>query len=236
VSTPTDWRHTLDASNGLYTVVATSGINTERFETTLSAADKTVVTKDDLMMRLRHTGGTAASLDGTRIFYGESQAVSLPDPAEYGSVFRTTAVNLQEQTNRITVTVEGLARAEGYEVAVETVGGAMSYDGKVRESEPIEYPATATVERGVLRSSFTTLALTTGFRTMLVIRNRVTRAEVYRGDLLGTLLLKNPEVNLACDHDFNIAFTAADRCDCGVYTMLEIRVNNWLVHSYDHDF
>jgi hypothetical protein len=232
-ATRADFTHTLDATNGLYTVVVCSDIDDRLFETATLNGGKAVIGKEDLMLRLRHQAGIAPSLGDTRIYYGESAAVHLPDPAEYGSVFRTTRVNLQEQTNRITVSVAGLARAEGYEVAIETLGGAMNYEGKVQQSERMEYPATAQVARGVLTSSFTTMALTTGFKTMLVIRDKQTRAEIYRGDLLGTLLLKNPEVNLACDHDFHIEFTAADRCDCGTYTMMEIRVNDWLVHSYD---
>jgi hypothetical protein len=234
-ATRTAFTHTLDARNGLYTVVVCSDIDERLFETPTHG--KAGISKQDLMLKLRHPEeGMATALDGTRIYYGESAAVHLPDPAEYGSVFRTAHVNLQEQTNRITVTVQGLARAEGYEVAIQTAGGAMNYEGRVREIEPVEYPATASVERGVLTSSFTTLALTTGFQTVLVIRDRLTRTELYRGDLLGTLLLKNPEVNLACDHDFRIDFTAADRCSCGTYTLMEIRVNDWLVHSYDADF
>jgi hypothetical protein len=79
------------------------------------------------------------------------------------------------------------------------------------------------------------MSLTTGFDNTLVVRHRGSGAELYRGDLLGTLLLKNPGVNLACDHDFTIRFTTADRCDCGTYTVMEIWVNRWLVHSYETD-
>jgi len=76
------------------------------------------------------------------------------------------------------------------------------------------------------------LKLETGQENTLVIKSKEGETELFRGSLLGTLLLKNPEVNLACDHDFVIDFTAEDQCDCGEYIILEIRVNNWLVHSY----
>jgi hypothetical protein len=67
----------------------------------------------------------------------------------------------------------------------------------------------------------------------LVVFHKASGKELYRGDLLGTLLLKNPNVNLACDHDFVVRFTTEDKCDCGTYTIMEIWVNNWLVHSYE---
>ncbi|MDR0962171.1 MAG: FimB/Mfa2 family fimbrial subunit [Mediterranea sp.] len=230
-----NYTHTIEtASHGIYTVVACSNLDEALFE--MPSSGKAIQTKEDLMFRLRGQDGRAMSLHGKRIYYGESPAVYLPDPAEYGSVYKTTGVNLQEQTNRITITVEGLARAQAYEVSIQSVGTSLSYEGKVKEGDLLEYPAAShTVRDGVLESMFTTLTLTTGFQTMLVIRDSRTRAEVYRGDLLGTLLLKNPEVNLDCDHDFNIRFTAADQCDCGTYVMMEIWVNNWLVHSYATD-
>ncbi|MFC4677192.1 FimB/Mfa2 family fimbrial subunit, partial [Dysgonomonas termitidis] len=97
------------------------------------------------------------------------------------------------------------------------------------------YGSQAAFTGSLLEARLTILKLATGCNTSLVIRNRADNSELYRGDLLGTLLLKNPEVNLACDHDFTIRFTAKDQCRCGTYMITEIWVNNWLVHSYTTD-
>jgi hypothetical protein len=229
-----DYVHTLDASNGLFTVVAWTGVEDTYFE--LPTVGKSVVTKNDLLFRLKRAAQRSVAMGEHRIYYGESAPVYLPDPERYGSVFETVRINLQEQTNRIHVSVAGLEKADSYEVVIASRNGAMSIAGKPVADELLEYASTARVTPdGVLHASFTTLKLVTGLSTTLIVRDAADGTELYRGDLLGTLLLKNPGVDLACDHDFNIAFTAADRCRCGIYTMMEIWVNNWLVHSYSTD-
>ena len=55
-----------------------------------------------------------------------------------------------------------------------------------------------------------------------------------QGDLLGTVLLKNDNVNLACDNDFNVKFVIKDKClNCGTYICWAIYVNDWQIHSYE---
>jgi hypothetical protein len=230
-----DYTQTLHVTDGLFTVMAWTGVEDAYFE--LPAAGKSGITKEDVLLRLRRNAQRAAVLGDHRVYYGESNVVHLPDPAIYGSIFKTARINLQEQTNRIHVSVEGLTQADDYEVVIESRNGAMSIEGHILPDELMSYPAhTQTVDNdGVLHASFTTLKLATGLSTTLIVRSRTHGNELYRGDLLGTLLLKNPGVDLACDHDFNIAFTAADRCQCGEYTIMEIWVNNWLVHSYSTD-
>jgi hypothetical protein len=163
--------------------------------------------------------------------------VFLPDPAEYGSLFEQVKVNIQEITNRLTVQIEGLPQNNDFEVVIESENSGMNLDGSVARSNLVKYVSTTPVfdAAGILQANLTTLQLLSGYNTVLVIKNKTLGTELYRGDLLGTLLLKNPGVNLACDHDFTIRFTAADKCDCGSYMIVEIWVNNWLVHSYDTD-
>jgi hypothetical protein len=228
-----DYVQSIEARNGLYTVVAWSGVDGETFD--MAAPVVGVTTKEDVLFSLRNAGGRAASYNNHRVFYGESEAVYLPDPALYGSVFKEVAVNMEEITNRITVEVEGLPDPDDYEVAIESGVGAVSLGGEQISGPEMEYLPVVHPASDELVASFTMMNLTTGFDTMLVVRHKETGQELYRGDLLGTLLLKNPSVNLACDHDFTIRFTTADSCGCGTYTVMEIWVNRWLVHSYETD-
>lgn len=225
----------LEAENGLFTVVVWGGLD----DTGMSpdAPVPGVTTKGDLLLRLQQPAGTTVSLTGKRVYFGESPAVYLPDPAEYGSLFETVPVNLQEITNRVKVEVEGLPRLDDtYEIAIESANGAMNIDGTIAPGGETTYGASPVFDGdGVLEADFTILKLTPGYHTSLVIKDKQADRELYRGDLLGTLLLKNPEINPECDHDFVIRFTVADQCECGTYMIMEIWVNNWLVHSYGTD-
>jgi hypothetical protein len=226
-----DYTYTVEAKNGLYTVVAWAGVNAETFD--MATPRVGITTKDDVLFSLRNIEGRALPYDGHRVYYGESEAVSLPDPAIYGSVFKEVSVNMSELTNRITVEVEGLPSPDDYEVTIETRMGAVCFGGGEKSGNQIDYMPVVHPASDVLAASFTVMELTTGFGTSLVVCHKASGKELYRGDLLGTLLLKNPNVNLACDHDFTIRFTTEDKCDCGTYTIMEIWVNDWLVHSYE---
>lgn len=51
--------------------------------------------------------------------------------------------------------------------------------------------------------------------------------------LLGSGLVRNPNVNLDCDHDLDIEFFVKDKCkDCYTYVCGSILVEAWQVHSY----
>ncbi len=127
--------------------------------------------------------------------------------------------------------------SDDFEVVVESKNSGMNLDGSVAQGDLVKYVSTTPVfdAAGVLQVNLTILEMLSGYNTALVIKNKTLGTELYRGDLLGTLLLKNPTVNLDCNHDFTIRFMAADKCDCGTYVIKEIWVNNWLVHSYDAD-
>jgi hypothetical protein len=228
-----EYTHTLEVQDGWFTVVAWAGLDAGTFD--VAAPRVGVTTKDELLFRLRRTEGRAAQIGEGRVYYGESQPVFLPDPKEHGSLFRSASVNLLEQTNRIHVEVEGLPSVEEYEIVIESAAGATTYDGETTVDEPLVYASEATAAGTLLTASFTILQLELGMETMLVVRERATGRELYRGDLLGTLLLKNPGVNPLCQHDFTIRFTTQDQCQCGTYMVMQIWVNDWLVHSFDTD-
>lgn len=218
------------AEKGIYTVMAWSGINATYFETNQPQLGKT--TKSDWLFRLQRSKNVAASIDEGAVYSGESRAVYM-DGGTSGDV-ETISVNLQEITNRLTISIEGLNEdGEEYEVYVESDNGSMMLDGRIGKDEVIKHNPVALSHGAQLNADFSLLKLETGHNNTIVIRNKVSGKELYRGSLLGTLLLKNPEVDLNCDHDFVIRFTTQDQCECGNYVITEIWVNNWLVHTYD---
>jgi hypothetical protein len=227
---------TLKVRNGLFTVVAWGGLSTDAINVQ-EIKEFTTTKKDALFRMIQNASGEISSPEGTRIYFGESQPIFLPDPAEYGSIFKQAEVNMQEVTNRLTVQIEGLPQNNDFEITIESENSGMNLDGSVDQGSLVKYVSTTPVfdTAGVLQANLTTLQMLSGYNTALVIKNKTLGTELYRGDLLGTLLLKNPNVNLACDHDFTIRFTVADKCDCGNYMIMEIWVNNWLVHSYSTD-
>jgi hypothetical protein len=217
---------------GLYTVVAWSGLDEASFD--INMPQEMVSKKSDLLFRLKRTLKQASSIAGETMYYGESQAVYIPD-AEAESIFETTTINMQEITNRLTIFIEGLDNPDNYYVDIESDNGSMNIDGTSAQDEVIDYSFTQLTRDNILEAQFTLLKLDTENSNTIVVKSKIDGRELYRGSLLGTLLLKNPDVNLNCDHDFVIRFTTHDQCSCGTYTIAQIWVNNWLVHSYDTD-
>ncbi|SHE90800.1 Fimbrillin-A associated anchor protein Mfa1 and Mfa2 [Dysgonomonas macrotermitis] len=216
--------------NGLYTVLAWSGIDNSYFD--VNDLQDGVTKKSDLLFRLKRIQNLASSIQGVKVYYGERPSI-LVEAKNSKPVSVKVPVNLLEVTNRLTITIEGLAESpDDYEISIESNNGSMNVNGTIAKDDTIKHEAVTTSEAGVLKAEFTLLKLETGYNNTIVIKNKADGTELYRGSLLGTLLLKNPEVNLNCDHDFTIKFTTKDQCSCGTYTIMEIWVNNWLVHSY----
>lgn len=230
-----DINEKFNVEEGLYTVLAWSGIDNQAFD--IEAPVKGITTKTDLLLSLKRTGGYAESIGNVSVYFGESRAVYVSEAEDTTPIYENAAVNMLEQTNRISVSVEGLqGDPEEYEIIIESKNGSMEVGGAVAEDELIRYANSSIVAEGILYADFTTLKLETGVESTLIIRNKVTNKEVFRGSLLGTLILKNPYINLNCDHDFEIAFTVQDICDCGTYMLAEITINDWVIHSYQTDF
>lgn len=230
-----DYTESIEINSGLYTVVAWTGLDDSNYD--INGLQNGVTKKHDLLFRLKRLQNQAYSIDGTEIYYGESPAVYVSKAEDSQSIFENTAVNLFEQTNRLTVSVEGLdiTNLDNYEITIESDNGSMNLDGTIASDGILVYNGEYIDTPGILEAKFTLLKLETGNENTIVIKDKLNNTELYRESLLGTLLLKNPEVNLNCDHDFTIRFTAKDQCQCGTYTIMEIWVNNWLVHSYDTD-
>lgn len=222
----------VEVPEGLYTALAWSGLNNTYYD--ITNLQNGATSKSELLFRLKRTQENAIAIDGTNLYQGESRAVYIESGNSQPSS-KHVSVNLLEVTNRITVTVEGLeGDMADYEIAIEADNGSMNIDGTIAQDEVLQYPSQY-INSEILEAKFTLLKLETGHHNMLIIRHKETGVELYKGNLLGTLLLKNPEVNLNCDHDFTINFTAKDQCNCGTYVIAEIFVNDWLVHSYETD-
>lgn len=221
----------IETESGMHSVVAWAGLTPELYD--IVNPEIGVTQKQTLLFRLKRIAQIGLSIDNTRVYCGESAFVYVADAEDEGSVYQDVSVNMQEVTNRLDVTVEGLPNVQDYEVTIESNNGAMNVDGSLAKDDLITHTSMLTDESGVLRARFTLLKLAVGYNHTIVIRDKLHDKELYRASLLGTLLLKNPSVNLDCDHDFLIQFTTKDQCDCGTYTIMEIWVNNWLVHSYE---
>jgi hypothetical protein len=112
----------LQASNGMFTVIAWGGIDSEVLPSELPSTGK--VNKSDVFFAIPASATRdILPLTGTRVYYGESKPIYLPDPAVYGSIFKQIDIDMQELTNRITVKVEGLLRENNYEVLIDWGNG-----------------------------------------------------------------------------------------------------------------
>ncbi len=118
-------------------------------------------------------------------------------------------------------------------VDIKIRNGHYSVNGEViLNSDVMNYPAEYTYIDSTLTAKFNTLKLETGHDDRLTIKGvgEAGGEVLYNEDLLGTLLLQNPNVNLRCDHDFIIRFKVKEHID--TYVVTEVWVNDWLIHSY----
>lgn len=229
-----EYTHTFTASNGIYSVIAWTGLEPVHYD--LNTLQNGITTKEDLLFQLKHTSEGSSGLNNNTLFFGESKAVYLSEVINTSSNPENISINLQEITNRIRVIINGLPDPGNHEIILESDNGSMLINGVIMPEQAFPYTGIDLVRDGILESAFTLLKLETGHKSTLIVKNKISGEELYRGDLLGTLLLKNPDINLKCEHDFVIEFTAQDQCECGTYMITEIWVNNWLVHSYDTEF
>lgn len=121
-----------------------------------------------------------------------------------------------------------------FQVEILSANSVMSVASTIPLNTPqISYPATSELTDNSYRASFSTMDLKNGHNSVIRILDTKNNRMVWEGDLLGSILFKNPNVNFNCEHDFNIRFVIKDKClDCGTYICWAIYVNNWLIHSY----
>ncbi len=243
VNLNSDFNVFFPVSNGNYSFTAWAGID-GNFD--VRSFTPGVTTKKDVMLALNATDAIAANLQNTRVWRGESPVVNLPNPAEYGTVYKYTAVNLQEVTNRIKLIVEIDPLVEDVTpqdlaVAVSSANGVININGTMPiGSEILNYPIlnTSYTDNSVTWD-FTLMELVTGYNNRLNIVYAERDHVVFNGDLIGSILLNTIEnnVNLACENDFTVKFVLRDYCaECATHFSCGIFVNGWPVHSYEIEF
>ncbi|WP_211639970.1 FimB/Mfa2 family fimbrial subunit, partial [Porphyromonas levii] len=131
-------------------------------------------------------------------------------------------------------------------VSIMSANGTLNIDGTMplgvdALKAVVNYkPFGTTYTDDSMKTSFTLMDLKTGYNNTISLINTKTGQEFLgeKGlDLIGKILLgnNNPNVNLACDHDFNVELVIKDKClNCGTYMCFAIYVNNWQVHSYEY--
>nr|WP_321376739.1 FimB/Mfa2 family fimbrial subunit [uncultured Bacteroides sp.] len=242
-----DFEVLVPISNGNYSFIAWAGVNDKLKGNTFTPG---VTTKQDVMMTINSKNNVAASLASTEhIWHGESPVVFLPAPKEYGSLYKHTAINLHELTNRVKIIVEFDATTmKNYDptkinVAVSSANGTARIDGTMPLNTPVlTYPSIETkLEKNTGSWYYSMFALTTGYSNKLKITysGKDKEETVFDGDLIASILLRAVDkgVSLDCENDFIVKFLIKDYCsECWTHFSCAIYVNDWLVHSYSSDF
>lgn len=215
--------------HGTYSFVAWANID-DHYE--LQNLQQGSTTKEDLLLRMKQTAGVADNLKGTSLYVGSSSDVSLPDPESVlGAYYAHTAIGMALYTNRIEVVVEGVVTPQNYHVEIGIRNSDYAVKGNILTTgQPMQYPAEYSYSNNIFSAKFTTLRLEQGYDGRIVLREKENKV-LYDEDLLETVLLQNPNVNLNCDHDFVIRFKVQE----DTYVVTEVWVNDWLVHTYNTD-
>lgn len=238
-----DFEVLLPVSDGYFTFIAWTGVDDNFTRQTYSSG---ITTKKDVMLSIKSTNSTAPRLSTTnRIWQGESSAVFLPSPEKTGSLYKHTAINLRELTNRVKVIVEldptiKDFTAQDLAVAISSANGIINIDRSMPLNSPVlSYPIQNTLySSNSVTWDFSMLELMTGYHNNLKISYPAKNEDIFNGDLIASILLRATQsgVNLNCENDFVIKFVMKDYCaECWTHFSCSIYVNNWLIHSYTTD-
>lgn len=227
--------------SGNYTFIAWTGLD-NTFE--LGQLLHGVTSKHHVMLKLKKNLNSLSSPFNKYIFHGMSTAVELPSAKSNGSIFKSTTINLLEVSNRIDVELElheslkDIASVDDFEVFISSSGSTMNINGTMPMSEkPLNFSKKiARIDDSKLVASFSTLDLKMGYNNRIILKNKKTGEEMFNGDLIGSILMKNENINIDCQNDFSIKFVIKDKCwDCGIYVCWGIYVDDWQIHSYDSE-
>lgn len=194
------------------------------------------------MWKIKSANTIAAKIADTHIWQGESPVVSLPDPVLYGTVYKHTAINLSELTNRVKVIVEfdnsvKNVTPKDLAVAVSSANGIANIDGTMPLNSPVLNfePLNTTYTANSVAWNFSLLDLVTGYNNKLTITYPGAGQKVFDGDLIASILLNTIAggINLECENDFTVKFVLKNYCsECETHFTCAIYVNDWRVHSY----
>ncbi|MBR8704047.1 FimB/Mfa2 family fimbrial subunit [Porphyromonas levii] len=225
---------------GQYSFIAWAGATKKYFDLGDFVEGKT--TKTDIMMSLREKGGNAASLQDHAVWQGESKVVSLPDRKTHGSVFDEISINMLEVTNRINLTLklhESVCEKldiDDFEIMISSANGTTLINKRMPlNAAKLNYPGTkVSKDETSIKLVYTLMELKSGYNNVLKVYNKKEDKTYFLEDLLGKVLLENPNVNLECEHDFDIVMEIEDKCkDCPDNNMVvNILINNYPIHSF----
>lgn len=241
-----DFEVLVPVSDGNYSFIAWTGVNNNFKKNTFNPG---VTSKQDVMLTINSVSNIATKMNPTDcIWHGESPVVFLPDPAEYGSLYKHTAVNLRELTNRVRVIVEFDQKTmvdydpTKLEISVSSANGTINIDGRTPSDIPeLTYPSIETkFEENTSSWYYSMLDLTTGHSSTLNItyNGNGKKETVYSGDLITSILLKASEegIKLECENNFTIKFLVKSYCaECWTHFNSTIYVNDWVIYSYSTD-
>ena len=157
-------------------VVAWSGVDTKYFEINQLQLGKTI--KEDWLFHLKRLQQVASLMERMRVYFGESRAVYLDGGVS--GISEYASVNLQEVTNRLTISVDGLDRNDEYEIYIESDNGTMKVGGNLAEDETIRYNPVNLPDNERINEKFYLLKLEVGRNNTIVIRNKINGKELYR--------------------------------------------------------
>ncbi len=220
--------------SGLYTVLSWGNLGDHYYDIGKVQVGKT--TKQNILFRLRQTGKWGADLRETTLWYGESPVVQVERNTTNYERYTETSVNLREYTNRIAVVIEKIPHPEDYKIEIASSNGTYQVNGRVAKADSTFYPGeTKVVGDSTCRADFTTLKLESGHKNTLIVTNKAKGVEMFRTDLVGVILSSSyaENINLRCLNDFKVRLVA-HHCDCpeNTYQIVEVWINDWLVHTY----
>lgn len=223
--------------NGQYSFIAWGGTPDQYF--TLGNFVEGTTTKKDVMLRLRAESDKAISLGEHKVWQGESRVVSLPDRKEYGTVYANVSINMLEVTNRINITlrlhesVRDRYDIDDFDILTYSADGTYLINRRMPLGTPtLNYPGVELYKDKFARTlSFTLMELKSGYHNLLRLHNKKEKKDFLEQDLLGKVLLENPNVNLECTHDFDIVLELEDKCKDN-NLVINIFINNYQIHSF----
>lgn len=228
---------------GQYSFIAWAGATGKYFDLNDFVEGKT--TKEDVMMVLRSKEGSAVALQDHRVWQGESKVVNLPDRKTHGSVFDEISINMLEVTNRINITLKlhesvcDKLDIGDFDIIASSANGVYSINKRMPlKASKLNYPGTLVVEEKFSKKlSYTLMELKSGYNNVLKIYNKKEDKDYFVQDLLGKVLLENPNVNLECEHDYDIVVEIEDKCaNCSDNNLVvHIIINNYQIHSFAVD-
>ncbi|MBR8766227.1 Minor fimbrium anchoring subunit Mfa2 [Porphyromonas levii] len=228
---------------GQYSFIAWAGTSDQFFTLNQFVVGET--TKEDVLMTLRSKDSNAVGLGSHQVWQGESKAISLPDRKEYGTVYEEVAINMLEVTNRIQVTLklhESVCETldiDDFEIMISSANGTSLINKRMPlGAAQLTYPGTEIARDDTsVRLAYTLMELKSGYSNVLKVYNKKEDKNYFVQDLLGKVLLENPNVNLECTHDFDIVMEIEDKCkDCpDNHLVVHIMINNYTIHSFSVD-